>query len=343
MVLKEGGKISAQSKSVLQLDRILSGNGFACFHELIKTSQLYASDLCYAGTLPVAIFCSKVDQCAEGILCDGWMRLAVDKRGVAAILAVRAAAKRCLDRHVCGVGIGSKSAEVDLEGVLNALRIGCGTSLGGYAGGGERYADDASMSSASTVQQTQVLQYCSAATAFRRELDRAGGYDRGGRGGGGGRGPGSSHYQERGGGPGFRDRDREFRDRNQRGGGGFGGGQGGDRYSDRGGESDRDWRGMRDGAPRGGKHSDNGSGAGWSERAEDRRPHSRTASDRHSPLGGGRGGAFEMPARNPDGGGSCMRDARLDDLSKGRQDSSSLAPSGLPGAGKYVPPSRRIL
>lgn len=200
MVLKEGGKISAQSKSVVQLDRILSGNGFACFHELIKTSQLFASDLCYAGTLPVAIFCSKVDQCAEGILCDGWMRLAVDKSGVAAIFAVRAAAKRCLDRHVCGVGIGSKSAEVDLEGVVNALRIGCGTSLGGHTGGGERYADDASMSSASTVQQTQVLQYCSAATAFRRELDRVGGYDRGGRGGGGGQGAGSSHYQERGGG-----------------------------------------------------------------------------------------------------------------------------------------------
>ena len=297
MLLKEGGKISAQSKSVLQLDRILSGNGFACFHELIKTSQLFASDLCYAGTLPVAIFCSKVEPCAEGLLCDGWMRLSVDKSGAAAIFAVRAAAKRCLDRHVCGVGIGSKSAEVDLEGVVNALSIESGTSVGGYR-------DDASMSSASTVQQTRVLQYSSAATAFRRELDRVGGYDRGGRGVGGVRGGGVGQFQERsgGGGAGLRDRDGQ-----QRRGGGYGGG--GDRYagSDRGGgDGERDWRSMREG--------------------------------QGPPRRGGR------PSESRGFGAGGMRDARLDELSsKSRPDSGSLAPSGPPSAGKYVPPSRRIL
>jgi len=302
MVLKDGGKISAQSKSVLQLDRIMTGNGFVCFHELIKTSQLFASDLCYAGTVPVAIFCSKVERCGEGILCDGWMRMSVSNEGVAAILAIRAAAKRCVDRHVCGVGIGSKSAEVDLEGVLNALRSVSGGVSSRF--GGDRYRDDSSMSSASTVAQTQVLQYAPAAIAFRRELDRvSGGY-----GGGGGdrdRGYGGGGDRDRGGG-GFRDR----------GGGGVGGC--GDRGG--GGGGGGDWRGMRDGPPRGGR----------SDMGGDRRGGGGFGG------GGDRGG--DAGGRFNDGAGAT-RDSRLDQLTKSGSDSPT--PSGP--SGKYVPPSRRIV
>ena len=47
--------------------------------------------------------------------------MSVDKAGVNAIMEIRAAAKRVIERHVCGVGFGTKSAEVDLEGVLRAL------------------------------------------------------------------------------------------------------------------------------------------------------------------------------------------------------------------------------
>ncbi len=72
MLLKDGSKISAQSKSVLQLDRLVTGEGFVCFHELIKTSQLFGSDLSFAGTLPIAIFSSKVEPYSEGIIVDGY-------------------------------------------------------------------------------------------------------------------------------------------------------------------------------------------------------------------------------------------------------------------------------
>eukprot|EP00802_Teleaulax_amphioxeia_P003705 Tamp_03708.p1 GENE.Tamp_03708~~Tamp_03708.p1 ORF type:complete len:840 (-),score=213.22 Tamp_03708:303-2822(-) len=140
MLLKDGSKISAQSKSVLQLDRLISGDGFVCFHELIKTSQLFGSDLSYAGTLPLAIFSSKVEQTNEGIVIDGWMRMSVDRAGVKALMEIRAAAKRVVDRHVCGVGFGTKSAEVDLEGVLHALR---GAPRDGGRHGAGDYRDDA--------------------------------------------------------------------------------------------------------------------------------------------------------------------------------------------------------
>jgi ATP-dependent RNA helicase DHX36 len=343
MLLKEGGKISAQSKSVLQLDRILSGSGFVCFHELIKTSQLYAADLCYAGTLPVAIFASKVETCAEGIVCDGWMRLSVDKAGAAAILAIRAAAKRCVDRHICGVGIGSKSAEVDLEGVLDALNSVHTPSAS--KGGGDRYSHyphrvDAPLSSsnselAQSSTATRVLQYAPAREAFRRDLDRGGGggggygggYDRGGHSGRGG-----GHVADRGGGAG------SFRERDERGGAYWGRN---DRYaSERGGvsDADRDWRGTRDNMPRGGRAADFA--------YEQRHGGSRVEGGFGSQGGLGssdRGGGADL------GGGrlydsGCTRDARLDELSKTRFDSGSSAPVGnAPMTAKYVPPSRRII
>jgi len=57
----------------LQLDRLVTGEGFVCFHELIKTSQLFGSDLSFAGTLPIAIFSSKVEAYSEGIIVDGYI------------------------------------------------------------------------------------------------------------------------------------------------------------------------------------------------------------------------------------------------------------------------------
>ncbi len=50
----------------------MTGEGFVCFHELIKTSQLFGSDLSFAGTLPIAIFSSKVEAYSEGIIVDGY-------------------------------------------------------------------------------------------------------------------------------------------------------------------------------------------------------------------------------------------------------------------------------
>ena len=317
MMLKDGGRISAQSKSVLQLDRLVAGNGFVCFHELIKTSQLYASDLCYAGTMSVAIFSAKVEAYGEGLVCDGWMRLAISPAGADAIMAIRAAAKRVVDRHVCGVMMGTKSHEVDLEGVVNALRSVHGSATSRL--GADRLRDDASsISSASTVSnmgpETRVLQYLPSREAFRRELDRGGfpgpAYGGGGGGGGGGRGG----FGERGGG-GYRDRDAAR-------GGGFGGHRMGG-----GGEQERDWR-----AP-----ASRGGGADYD--GEVRRT---TYDDRR---GGGFGPAGSDRPRTPRRDMArdmaplhdSLHDSRLDEL-KAR---SSAAPAGPPGARKYVPPSRR--
>jgi len=147
--------------------------------------------------------------------------MSVDKAGVNAIMEIRAAAKRVIERHVCGVGFGTKSAEVDLEGVLKAL----GGSLHAHAPHETNHRDRdqvssmssassmSSMSSASTVAHTAVLQYADAAHVFRREIDRVGG---GGYGGGGGRGGQYGFGGGAGGGGGFRDRDRDAR------GGGYG-------------------------------------------------------------------------------------------------------------------------
>ena len=356
MLLKDGGKISVQqAKSVLQLDRIVSANGFVCFHELIKTNQLFASDVCYAGTLPVAIFCHKVERCSEGILCDGWMRFSVEAAGVDALLAIRAAAKRCMDRHLCAVAIGSKSAQVDLEGVLNALRTihngsthrgGAGDRGGaGGAGAGDRYRDDGDRSCASTVVHTSVLQYIPAAKAFRRDLDRVGGSYCSGAGG--------SFARDRGGGGGYdravSGRDGHFGDRGSGGGGfrhrdaprpcgGYGHGST-DRYAaDRGGgggDSDRDWRGV-------GHVAQGGSPA---NRPTTSLPENRGAGALGAP-GSERGLGSERKEAEDGGVGDAR--LRVEQVSKSRadggsRDGASPAPLGPPAVGKYVPPSRRIL
>lgn len=121
MILRDGTRVTAQTKSVVQLDYVDTCDGFICFHELIRTTQLFASDLCLARPLAVAIFCGKVERCEDGLLCDNWIRLAADREVVNAVMLVREAAKRSVDRHVLGVGLGSKSAEVDLQAVLRAL------------------------------------------------------------------------------------------------------------------------------------------------------------------------------------------------------------------------------
>jgi len=81
-----------------------------------------------------------------------------------------------------------------------------------------------------------------------------------------------------------------------------------------------DWRGMRDGPPRGGR----------SDMGGDRRGGGGFGG------GGDRGG--DAGGRFNDGAGAT-RDSRLDQLTKSSSDSPT--PSGP--SGKYVPPSRRIV
>lgn len=51
------------------------------------------------------------------MICDGWIRLKADDKTIDAMLKIRQAARRCIDRHVAGAGLGSKNAEIDLEAV----------------------------------------------------------------------------------------------------------------------------------------------------------------------------------------------------------------------------------
>jgi hypothetical protein len=45
-----------------QMDRLPGTDGFICFHELVRTSQLFGSDLTVASNYAVVMFCDSVER-----------------------------------------------------------------------------------------------------------------------------------------------------------------------------------------------------------------------------------------------------------------------------------------